>query len=69
MSYFANIAIRDEEGNNVAIVTSNGELKVTEGTASLTVNTWQMIETTRIRRLLELILGEEVREEDSDADK
>lgn len=68
MSYFANISIRDENGNNVAIVTDQGELKVTQGTTSVSIQTWTMIEMARIRRLLELIFGEEVREEDADAD-
>lgn len=65
MSYFANISIRDEEGKNVAIVTDQGELKVTQGTNSLTIQTWTAIELARLRRILELILGEEVKEEDS----
>jgi hypothetical protein len=67
MSYFANISIRDENGENVAVVTSNGELKVTQGTTSISVQTWTAIELARLRRVMELILGEEVKEEDSDA--
>lgn len=59
MSYFAQIRILDEDGENVAHVGKEGELWVRlEGTEEI------LIELKKIRRHLELLNDEEIKEED-----
>uniref|UniRef100_A0A6M3J935 Uncharacterized protein n=1 Tax=viral metagenome TaxID=1070528 RepID=A0A6M3J935_9ZZZZ len=62
MSYFAHLRITDENGNNIAHVSPHGELKV--DLVELGTGGEALTELKKIRRLLEIFLNQEIREED-----